>query len=141
MSFSSLRLSENLLFRKILIQTRASETASLTELWMVQHYNIGWKKNYDLSGLGPKFKIQFEDMIIVNSPWIPTLQGRINQAILVQVHFPLMFTFFVSALWTKKNSLHCSCTIQLKNGWYFFSLNLKLSVRIFLHFKNVSSNF
>lgn len=55
------------------------EAASL-RVWMVQHWNMGFKKeeNYALLGPGPKFKIQFEDLMIVNFAQTPTLQGRRN---------------------------------------------------------------
>lgn len=75
-------------------------------VWMVQHCNMGLKKkkkrNYDLLGPGPKFKIQVEDLMIINFAQMPpTQQVRRNQEIPGQVHFPPVFTFLVSALGTK----------------------------------------
>lgn len=78
------------------------EAASLM-VWMVQHCNMGLKKKEtDLLGPGPKFKIQFEDLMKVNFAQMPpTLQVRRNQEIPGQVHFPAAFTFLVSTPGTK----------------------------------------
>lgn len=93
------------------------EAASLM-VWMVQHCNMDLKKKKetDLLGQGPKFKIQFEDLMIVNFAQMPpTLQVRRNQEIPGQVHFPPTFTFLVSALGTKITA-HIVLVLQLKNG-------------------------